>query len=65
MLSLPTASSSIGQLVDDLWHTLGDIDSKATLDFAVKNMPALMELKNFDRDEVWGEIEKRRSGDNA
>jgi hypothetical protein len=65
VLSLPTASSSIGQLVDDLWHTLGDIDSKATLDFAVKNMPALMELKNFDRDEVWGEIEKRRSGDNA
>jgi len=52
-------------LVDDLWHTLSEIDSKATLDFAVKNMPALMELKNFDRDEVWGEIEKRRSGDNA
>jgi hypothetical protein len=63
VLALPTASSSLGQLIDDLWHTIGDIDSKATLDFAVKNMSALKELKNFDRDEVWVEIEKRRDGE--
>ena len=63
VLALPTASSSLGQLIDDLWHTIGDIDSKATLNFAVKNMSALKELKNFDRDEVWLEIEKRRGGE--
>jgi hypothetical protein len=62
VLALPTSGTSLGQLIDDLWHTIEDIDSKATLDFAVKNMPALKELKNFDRDEVWVEIEKRRVG---
>lgn len=63
VLALPTASSSLGQLIDDLWHTIDDIDSKATLDFAVKNMPVLKELKNFDRDDVWAEIEQRRGGE--
>lgn len=63
VLALPTASTSLGQIIDDLWQTVEDIDSKTTLDFAVKNMPALKELKNFDRDDVWAEIEKRRGGE--
>lgn len=62
VLALPTSSSSLGQLVDDLWHTLEDIDSQATLNFAIKNMLVLKELKNFARDDVWAEIEKRRAG---
>lgn len=63
VLALPTANTSLGQLTDDLWNSIEDIDSTATLDFALKNMPALKELKNFDRDDVWAEIEKHRAGE--
>lgn len=62
VLAIPSAATSVGQLVDDLWPTLEDIDSLPTLSFAVKNMPQLKELKNFELDEVWAEIEKRRNG---
>jgi hypothetical protein len=62
VLALPTAATSLGQLVDDLWTTFDQVDSPATLDFAIKNVPALKVLKNFSRDDVWAEIQNRRAG---
>ncbi len=63
VLALPTASTSVGQLVDDLWHTLEQVDSESMLDFAIKNMVQLKELKNFERSEVWAEVAKRQAGE--
>lgn len=62
VLALPTSATTVGQLVDDLWPTLEDIDSPSMLTFAIKNMPQVKELKNFDVDEVWAEIAKRHAG---
>jgi hypothetical protein len=61
VLAIPSAPTALAQLVEDTWSTLAEISSPATLDFALKNVPALGSLSGYSVEAVWMEIEGRRS----
>jgi hypothetical protein len=61
-LAIPEASTPLGQLVDDCWPQLASIDSKATLAYALQNVPALASLSGEDPEEIWAAMLARRDG---
>ena len=61
VLAIPSAPTALAQLVEDNWPNLAEIDSPATLDFALKHIPALAALQGQAAAAVWAEIEERRS----
>jgi hypothetical protein len=59
-LAIPEAATPLAQLIDDCWPQLEPIDSKATLSYALQNVPALSTLSAEDPDVVWEAITARR-----
>lgn len=66
VLSIPTASSDIEQLVNECWLKLNNpqapVDSLATLKVLVTVMPELRRLTKFPTEDVWAVIKQRRNG---
>lgn len=61
VLAIPSAASTLAQLVDDSWATLSEVDSPATLAFALRNVAMLARLSGEDVAAVWTQIEARRA----
>jgi len=62
VFAIPEGASPLGQLVDELWPKLGDIPSRETLEWALKNQPDLTSLASHDPFEIWKKIEAVRGG---
>ncbi len=65
VLAIPTAATPLGALIDDVWPSLADVGSPEVLRFALKTIPALAVLGGHDPEEVWADVEARRSSGGA
>lgn len=67
VLSIPASQDPIEQVIAECWPKLNNadapVDSIATLKVLVTVMPELKRLTDFDLDEVWAAIERRRGGE--
>ncbi|MEQ9624072.1 DrmB family protein [Coleofasciculus chthonoplastes] len=64
-LSIPTASSQLGQLVEQYWTALSKATSPEILNGILTAMQAMGQLQEFAQyplDEIWVQIEQRQTG---
>nr|HMS73225.1 DUF1998 domain-containing protein [Baekduia sp.] len=65
VVAIPTEQDALAQLVADAWSDLQDVDSEATLKFALPRLPELAELRGHPVDAIWAAIEAQRAGDSG
>lgn len=63
VVAIPTEQDALAQLVADAWSDLQEVDSEATLKFALPRLPELAPLRGHPLGSIWAAIEARRSGD--
>jgi hypothetical protein len=61
VLSIPTSSDMVEQLVADLWAILANVSNDGELPNLLRFVPELKRLEGYDLGEVWVAIEARRT----
>ena len=64
VLSIPTGTQAVPQLVERYWATLEKAKSKDVLDFILSDKEELTALRTVDIDELWAAVEARKTGGN-
>lgn len=59
-LHLPTAAAGVAGRVEELWSTLEGVKSQDQLDFALRQMKELVDLRAFGTKRVWEAVDAHR-----
>jgi len=62
VLSIPAGDDQVHNLVDEVWPELLKVPNRETLPYALENNPALARVRDYDPDELWTAMERRKGG---